>query len=65
MTAFGVKLTRAKLRRPRPVETAGTSLVSPNPQVPAVPAVTTTRTGATVPASPEVPKEGSKEGRGV
>ncbi len=31
LTAFGIKPTRVKLRRPRPIEAVG---VSPNPRVP-------------------------------
>ena len=36
LPAFGITPTRSKLRRPRPVEVAGTSLVSPAPASPKV-----------------------------
>ena len=57
LTAFGIKPTRAKLRKTRPIEVPP---VSPGSQVPGVP---TPAAAATVPASPEVSKEGSAEGR--
>ena len=62
LTAFGIKPTRSKLRRPRPIEAVRVSLVSANPRVPAVPAPAA---GAGAPASPQVSKEGSEEGRGA
>jgi hypothetical protein len=55
LTAFGITPTRSKLRRPRPIETAGTSVTPPNPGVPAV-------SVPAAPASPQGSKEGSREG---
>lgn len=56
LTAFGITPNRSKLRKTRPIEVPP---VSPGPEVPGVPAPAR----ATVPASPEVVKEGSVEGR--
>ena len=61
LSVFGIKPTRSKLRKTRPVEVLPPSTAL---RVPAVPAVPTAGAGAAVPASPEDPKEGFPAGRG-
>jgi hypothetical protein len=57
LSVFGIKPNRSKLRKTRPGE-----LLPASAKV-GVPAAPAPAAGATVPVSPEVPKEGSSEGR--
>ena len=59
LPSFGIKPTRSRFRKTRPGEVLPPSAGLVVPGVPATPG---TSTGATVPASPNVPKEGSPEG---
>jgi hypothetical protein len=59
LSAFGITPNRSRFRKTRPGEVSPPSV---KPGVPAVPAVPGTVAGATVSASPVVPKESSTEG---
>jgi len=63
LPVFGVAPTRSKLRKTRPGEVLPPSAGLQVPAVPAVPAVPGTVAGATVPASPDMSRESSPEGR--